>query len=180
MHLRSLPLILAIVGAAVAHADPAPFDLAGPTLEVKVTRGARTLPASQVPNLDVGDRVWIKADLPANQSAHYLMVAAFLSGSTNPPPESWFFPCKLWSSKCGHDGLTVTVPEGAQQVLVFLAPETGGDFRTLIGAVRGSPGTFVRTSQDLNQAALDRSRLERYLSSIRALNDTDPSKLKSS
>jgi hypothetical protein len=73
--------------------------------------------------------------------------------------------------------LTVTVPEGAQQVLVFLAPETGGDFRTLVSAVRGRPGAFVRTSQDLNQAALDRSRLERYLSAIRGLNDSDPSKL---
>src|SRR5208283_4085475 len=47
------------------------------------------------------------------------------------------------------------------------------------GAVRGRPGTFVRTSQDLNQAALDRSRLERYLSTLRGLNDTDPAKLKS-
>src|SRR5579863_6169454 len=177
MYLRSLPFILAIIGASVAHAAPAPFDLAGPTLEVKVTRGAKTLPASQVPNLNVGDRVWIKADLPATQSAHYLMVTAFLSGSTNPPPESWFFPCKTWTGKCAHDGLTVTVPEGAQQVLVFLAPETGGDFKTLVSAVRGRPGAFVRTSQDLNQAALDRSRLERYLSAIRALNDSDSAKL---
>ena len=61
---------------------------------------------------------------------------------------------------------------------MFLAPETGGDFKTLMGAVRGRPGAFVRTSQDLNQAALDRSRLERYLSAIRALNDSDPAKLK--
>jgi hypothetical protein len=96
------------------------------------------------------------------------LVTAFLSGSTNPPPASWFSPCKTWTSPCARDGLTVTVPQGAQQVLVFLAPETGGDFKTLIGAVRGRPGTFVRTSQDLNQAALDRSRLERYLSTIRA------------
>ncbi len=177
MHMRSLPLILAIILAASAHADPGPFDLAGPTLDVKITRGANTLPASAVPNLVVGDHVWIKADFPVTQSAHYLMVAAFLSGSTNPPPESWFFPCKTWTGKCGHDGLTVTVPEGAQQVLVFLAPETGGDFKTLVSAVRGRPGAFVRTSQDLNQAALDRSRLESYLSAIRALNDADPSKL---
>jgi hypothetical protein len=35
----------------------------------------------------------------------------------------------------------------------------------------------VRTSQDLNQAALDRSRLERYLAAIRLLNDADPSQL---
>ena len=178
MHLRNFPLILATIAAAVANADPAPFDLAGPTLEVKVTRGAKTLPAAAVPNLSIGDRVWIKADLPATQSAHYLMVAAFLSGSTNPPPETWFFPCKTWTGKCGREGMTVTVPEGAQQVLVFLAPETGGDYKTLVSAVRGRPGAFVRTSQDLNQAALDRARLERYLSAIRALNDTDPSSLK--
>jgi len=177
MHLRSLPLIVAMFLAVTAHADPGPFDLAGPTLDVKITRGTRTLPATAVPNLNVGDRVWIKADFPASQSAHYLMVAAFLSGSTNPPPENWFFPCKTWTGKCSRDGLTVTVPEGAQQVLVFLAPETGGDFKTLVGAVRGRPGAFVRTSQDLNQAALDRSRLERYLTAIRALNDSDPSKL---
>jgi hypothetical protein len=177
MHLRIRLLILAIIVAATAHADPAPFDLAGPTLDVKITRGAKTLSAAEVPNLVAGDRVWIKADLPTTQSAHYLMVAAFLSGSTNPPPENWFFPCKTWTGKCQHDGLTITVPEGAQQVLVFLAPETGGDFRTLVSAVRGRPGAFVRTSQDLNQAALDRSRLERYLSAIRGLSDADPSKL---
>ncbi len=73
--------------------------------------------------------------------------------------------------------MTVTVPQGAQQVLVFLAPHTGGDLRTLVGAVRGRPGAFVRTTQDLNQAALDRSRLERFLSAVHLLNEGDPSKL---
>src|SRR3981081_1757137 len=115
MHLRTCPLILAIILAATAQAVPAPFDLAGPVLDVKITRGAATLPASQVPNLAARDPVWVKAGFPAKQSAHYLMVAAFLSGSTNPPPEKWFFPCKTWTGKCGHDGLTITVPEGAQQ-----------------------------------------------------------------
>src|ERR1700686_2079061 len=177
MHLRYYALIPAILLAAETMAGPAPFDLAGPLLDVKITRGAETLPASQVPNLAAGDRIWIKADLPPSQSAHYLMVTAFLSGSTNPPPPGWFFPCKTWTAKCKDDGLTVTVPEGAQQVLVFLAPETGGDFKTLVNAVRGRPGAFVRTSQDLNQAALDRSRLERYLAAIRALNGSDPSRL---
>src|ERR1022692_2985578 len=178
MYPRYRTLILAATLAATAHAGPAPFDLAGPVLKVKIIRGAISLPISEVPNLAVGDRIWISADLPPNQSSHYLLVTAFLSGSTNPPPVAWFFPCKTWTGQCAHDGLTVTVPQGAQQVLVFLAPETGGDFRTLVGAVRGSPGTFVRTSQDLNQAALDRSRLQRYLSTIGALNDSDPSKLK--
>ena len=160
-----------------ARADGAPFDLAGPVLEVKITRGTTTLPAAQVPNLAAGDRIWIKPDLPASQSAHYLLVSAFLSGSTNPPPESWFADCKIWTGKCAREGMTVTVPQNAQQVLVFLAPETGGDFKTLMGTVRGRPGAFVRASQDLNQAALDRSRLERYLSSIRKLTDTEPAKL---
>ncbi|GAC1330090.1 MAG: hypothetical protein NVS1B6_04510 [Steroidobacteraceae bacterium] len=177
MDSRHYVMILAILLASAAAAAPAPFDLAGPTLEVKITRGGRTLPASEVPNLAAGDRIWIRADLPASQTAHYLMVTAFLSGSTNPPPPGWFFPCKTWTVKCSHDGLTVTVPEGAQQVLVFLAPETGGDYKTLVSAVQGRPGAFVRTSQDLNQAALDRSRLERYLTAIRTLNDGDPAKL---
>ncbi|MDP9013768.1 MAG: hypothetical protein M3O41_14155 [Pseudomonadota bacterium] len=162
---------------AAAHAVPAPFDLAGPLLEAKITRGKTTLPASQVPNLAVGDRIWLKVDLPPTQSAHYLLVAAFLRGSTNPPPESWFFPCKTWTGKCASEGMTITVPQDAQQVLIFLAPETGGDFKTLVGSVRGRPGAFVRTSQDLTQAALDRSRLERYLSMIRDLNASDPAKI---
>ena len=177
MHLRNYALILAILAAAAAEAGPAPFDLAGPLLDVKITRGTQTLPASEVPNLVAGDRIWIKADLPPSQSTHYLMVTAFLSGSTNPPPPSWFFPCKTWTGKCAEDGLTVVVPEGAQQVLVFLAPQTGGDFKTLVNTVQGRPGAFVRTSQDLNQAALDRSRLERYLAAVRALSDADPAKL---
>ncbi|MDP9084196.1 MAG: hypothetical protein M3N50_10595 [Pseudomonadota bacterium] len=177
MKLGLYTAFLTLFAAAVAQAVPAPFDLAGPVLQVKISRGPKTLLASQVPNLAVGDRLWIKVDLPPTQSAHYLMVAAFLSGSTNPPPDSWFFPCKTWTGKCAKDGLTVTVPQGAQQVLLFLAPETGGDFRTLVSAVQGRPGAFVRTSQDLNQAALDRSRLEHYLAAIRSLNASEPAKL---
>jgi hypothetical protein len=161
-----------------AHADPAPFDLAGPTLEVKVTRGPTTLPIAEVPNLAPGDKLWIKADFPATQSAQYLMVAAFLTGSTNPPPANWFFRCETWSRKCAQEGLTISVPQDAQQVLVFLAPRTGGDFNTLVDAVRGRPGAFVRASQDLNQATLDRSRLQAYLAAIRAMNDTDQTRIK--
>src|SRR5713226_8569163 len=135
MPIRCLLALLTVSIASAVSAAPAPFDLAGPFLEVKVTRGSNTLPASEVPNLAAGDRVWIKADLPETQSVQYLMVAAFLSGSPNPPPEKWFFACKLWSEKCGKEGLSVTVPQGAQQVLLFMAPHTGGDLRTLIGAV---------------------------------------------
>ncbi len=185
MLLRCRSLLLAAISIAAsllhaqAQADPAPFDLAGPTLQVKITRGTVTLPVGEVPNLAAGDRVWIKADLPATQSTHYLLIAAFLSGSTNPPPANWFYLCETWAKPCAQDGLTVTVPQDAQQVLLFMAPETRGDFRTLVDAVRGRPGAFVRSSQDLNQAALDRSRLQFYLSAIRALNDADPSKLAS-
>ncbi len=109
-----------------------------------------------------GDEIWIKADLPATQSERYLMVVTFLRGPTNPPTKNWFFECETWKKSCAN-GMKVTIPEGAQQALIFLAPETGGDFKTLVNAVRGRPGAFVRATQDLNQATLDRSRLERYL-----------------
>ena len=67
METQIRPLILmmtALIGLGVvdAHADPAPFDLAGPVLEVKVTRGEKTLPIAEVPNLAGGDRLWIQAD----------------------------------------------------------------------------------------------------------------------
>src|ERR1700730_8720065 len=176
---HSLLLALALLAAVAALAQRRPpFDLAGPSLAVTVTRGQQTLPITQVPNLAPGDRLWIQADFPASQDAHYLMVAAFLRGAPNPPPQNWFFPCETWTAKCMQKGLTVTVPPDAQQVLVFLAPETSGDFRTLVSAIRGRPGAFVRSSQDLNQASLDPARLEKYLSAVRSMNETDPSKLK--
>ena len=178
VRLSTLLLLAVLVLRASSSAAAAPFDLAGPTLEVEVTRGGRTLPAAQVPNLAVGDRVWIKADLPTGGSAHYVMVAAFLRGATNPPPEDWFFPCETWTRRCATDGLTLTVPQEARQLLVFLAPHTGGAFRTLVNAVRGRPGAFVRTSQDLNQAALDHARLDAYLAAVRHLGDVDPTQLK--
>jgi hypothetical protein len=179
--LRLLALAALLYSSAAllpAAADVAPFDLAGPDLQVTVGRGHETLPIAEVPNLAVGDRLWIRADLPPSESEHYLLVVAFLRGATNPPPRSWFHPCETWKRGCARDGLEITVPEGAQQVLVFLAPEAGGDVRTLVGAVRGRPGAFVRTSQDLNQATLDSSRLDSYLRAVHYLDQTAPGKLK--
>jgi hypothetical protein len=176
--LRFSCLVFLVVPSCL-FAEPAPFDLAGPKLEVKVTHAGKMLPISEVPNLSAGDQVSIKADLPPGQSAHYLLVAAFLRGATNPPPENWFFPSQTWNPK-NSAGLKITVPQGAQQVLVFLAPETGGDFKTLVGAVRGRPGAFVRASQDLNQATLDRSRLKVYLAAVQKISQSDFDHLKTS
>jgi hypothetical protein len=47
-----------------------------------------------------------------------------------------------------------------------------------MNAVRGRPGTFVRTSQDLNQATLDRSRLDSYVKAVRSVGEDDPDRLK--
>ena len=44
-------------------------------------------------------------------------------------------------------------------------------------AVRSKPGVFVRASQDLNQASLDRSRLDKYLNEIKATSASDPQAL---
>jgi hypothetical protein len=170
-------LALGLAGAAGAG-PPAPFDLAGPTLNVVVTRGETILPASEVPNLAEGDRLWIKTEFPPTQSANYLMIVVFLRGSTNPPPEDWIQSCKTWTGACAKDGMTVTVPKGAQQAVVFLAPSTNGDMSAVTSAVKGRPGAFVRASQDLNQSALDRSRLETYLASIHSLSEGAPAKLR--
>ncbi len=149
----------------------------GPKLQITVTHGGQTLPISETPNLAPGDQVWIKLDLPPGEAVHYLLVAAVLRGATNPPPSDWFYRDETWRHK-GRDGLKITVPPDAQQMLVFLAPETGGDFKTLVGAVSGRPGAFVRASQDLNQAYLDRSRLDAFLAAVRRNGGADPDHLK--
>jgi len=160
-----------------ARADNAAFDLAGPRVDMKVTRGGKPLPISQVPNLRPGDRLWIHPDFPGDQAARYLLVVAFLRGSTNPPPETWFTRAETWKKQVREEGIVVTVPQEAQQALIFLAPETAGDFSTLRSAVRDKPGVFVRASQDLNQASLDRTRLEKYLGDVRQISDADPKAL---
>ena len=71
-------LATTLAANAFAGADPAPFDLGGPALEARVTRGGTELPIAEVPNLAPGDRIWVKADLPDSQSARYLLVLAFL------------------------------------------------------------------------------------------------------
>ena len=164
--------------AGFALAETAAFDLVGPKIEVRVRRDGETLPISEVPSLQAGDRLWVHPDLPDSQSVHYVMVVAFLRGATNPPPDSWFTRVEAWSRPVHEEGVYVTVPEGAEEALVLLAPDTGGAFSTLRSAVRGKPGAFVRAAQDLEQASLDRARLEKYLEVVRETSTTDPEQLK--
>lgn len=158
-------LVLLAPTASVLRAQGNPFDLAGPSLRVSVTHGDLTLPLSQVPNLSPGDRLRIVADLPPEQSAHYRMVLVFLRGATNPPPKDWLSDSRTW--KPTEAAIDVRVPEGAQQAVVFLVPDTGGALDGVAKAVRDQPGAFVRASQELNQAMLDRTRLETFLAQIR-------------
>jgi hypothetical protein len=167
----AIALIAAGIGVIAprgVRADAASaFDLSGPRVEMKVMRAGKTLPIANVPNLQAGDRLWIHPDFPDSQSVRFLVIVAFLRGATNPPPESWFTKAEAWNKGVREEGFFVTVPQGAQQALLFLAPETGGDYGSLRGAVRGKPGVFVRASQDLNQASLDRSRLDQYMEQVR-------------
>jgi hypothetical protein len=176
----ALPLafLLLLTLACASRADNAAFDLIGPKVDVRVQRAGVTLPIAEVPNLQPGDRLWVHPDLPDSQSVRYLMVVVFLRGATNPPPDSWFTRVETWSKPVHEEGVFVTVPEEAEEALVFLAPETGGAFSTLRTAVRGKPGAFVRAAQDLVQASLDRARLDKYLDAVREISASDPDQLK--
>ena len=170
--------LFASFSLGTARADSAAFDLIGPKVQVRVQRAGKTLPIAQVPNLQSGDRLWVHPDMPDSQSVRYLMVIAFLRGATNPPPDAWFTRVETWSKSVRDEGIFVVVPDEAEEALVFLAPETGGAFSTLRTAVRGKPGAFVRAAQDLEQASLDRQRLEKYLEAVRETYTADPEQLK--
>jgi hypothetical protein len=172
-----LLLFLSLASTGLCADGPA-FDLLGPKVDVHVKRGEVTLPIGEVPNLQPDDRLWIHPDLPESQSAHYVLIVAFLRGATNPPPPAWFTRVETWNRQVRDEGVFVTVPAEAQQALIFLAPETGGDFSTLRAAVRGRPGAFVRATQDLQAASLDRMRLEAYLAEVKVTTQADPKLLK--
>lgn len=178
--LRSLLFLFFCLVATRLFADnPGPvFDLSGPKVDVHVKRGDATLPISEAASLLPGDRLWIHPDFPESQSARFVLVVAFLRGSTNPPPPEWFTRVETWTREAREEGVFVTVPAEAQQALLFLAPETGGDFNTLRGAVRGRPGSFVRATQDLQAASWERMRLEAYLNDVKMTSQTDPKSLK--
>jgi hypothetical protein len=165
--------VLAVGLTSTVWADNARFDLVGPKVDVRVMRGGQTLPIAEVPNLQPGDKLWVKADLPTTQSNHLILVVAFLRGTTNQPPDNWFTEIDTWEKKTA-EGTTITVPPEAQQALMFIAPETGGDFKTLRSAVKGKPGLFIRADVDLNEASFEQQRILRYLTAMKAVENADP------
>ena len=175
---RFLALYLLFIGLLpqLCKAD-ARFDLVGPRIDVRVTRAGVTLPIASVPNLQPGDRIWLHTDLPPSQSVHYLLICVFLRGNTNPPPDSWFFRIETWDKKVRDEGSFITVPAEAEQAVLFMAPETGGDFSTLRSAVQGRPGIFVRASQDLAEAGFEEARIQTYLTAMRRVPPSDPEAL---
>src|ERR1700731_3789239 len=104
----AFPLVLFLLAlVSAARADNAAFDLIGPKVDVRVQRAGVTLPIAEVPNLQPGDRLWIHPDLPGDQSVHYLLVVAFLRGTTNPPPEDWFTRAETWNKNVRSEGIVV-------------------------------------------------------------------------
>lgn len=176
--LRPLFLLFLVLASAGLKAEGPAFDLSGPKIDVHVKRGEVTLPISEVGNLLPGDRLWIHPDFPETQSNHFVLVVAFLRGATNQPPPDWFTRVETWNKAAREEGVFVTVPDGAEQALLFLAPETGGDFTTLRKAVTDRPGAFVRAAQDLQAASWERMRLEAYLLDVKANSASDAKTLK--
>ncbi len=171
--LRRCLTFLLFLTTLPALTQGARFDLPGPKIDIRVTRAGVTLPIAEVPNLQPADQIWLHPDLPASQSVHYLLIAAFLRGTTNPPPDAWFIRIETWQRRVREEGVIVTVPPEAQQAVLFLAPETSGDFTTLRSAVKGRPGIFVRAVQDLNEAGFEQARIEKYIAEMRRVPPGD-------
>lgn len=171
--------MLLLASSFVSASATSRFDLPGPRLEIKISRAGATLPISAVPNLQPGDKIWLHPDLPPDESIHYLLIPVFLRGPLNPPPDKWFTKVETWQPEVRKNGVHVTVPEGAMEALVFLAPDTGGGFTTVRSAVRARPGVFVRAARDLYAADLTRSRLDTYVNAVKEISVTDPTRLES-
>jgi hypothetical protein len=156
----------------VARAASSSFDLVGPRLIVTVSHDGVTLPLERTPNLAEGDKVSIRLDLPDGQGERYRIIAAFLRGAIDRPPKEWFHEGLSWKPESAD--LSLVVPKGAHQMALFIMPEKGGNASSIISAVRKQPGAFVRAVQELNQASLDRARLDTFMRAVQRAEGKDP------
>lgn len=164
--------LLAVAVTLPAKAASSAFDLVGPKLVVTITRDTVTLPLERVPNLAEGDRISVKLDPARVQGERYRIIAAFLRGAVDRPPKEWFHEALSWKPK--SDTLSLAVPKGAQQMALFVMPERGGGLGAIVSAVRKQPGAFVRAVQELNQASLDRARLDTFLNEMQRIERKNP------
>ncbi len=169
--LRAL-LLLGALAPLPARAASSSFDLVGPRLVVTVTHGGVALPLERVPNLAEGDRIAITLDLLPGSHERYRLVAGFLRGSVDRPPDDWFHEARSWKPKDAT--LSLVVPKGAAQLALFIAPESAGSAKAIAGTIRKQPGAFVRAVQELNQASLDRARLDTFLGALQTAERRNP------
>ena len=162
--LRVLLMLGLLAPPLPAHAASSSFDLVGPRLVVTVTHDGVALPLERVPNLAEGDRIAITLDLLPGSHERYRLVAGFLRGSVDRPPDDWFHEAQSWKPKDAT--LSLVVPKGAAQLALFIAPESAGSAKAITGTIRKQPGAFVRAVQELNQASLDRARLDTFLGAL--------------
>lgn len=169
---RFLCLSGLMLAPLAADAASSGFDLVGPQIDIAVTHDGVTLPLERVPNLTEGDQIAIKLDLPQGKGERYRMVAAFLRGAIDRPASDWFHEAQSWKPKSAT--LSLVVPKGALQLALFITPESGGGAGAVIGTVRKQPGAFVRAVQELNQASLDRARLDAFLARMQQAERKSP------
>jgi hypothetical protein len=112
------------------HADSPAFDLPGPRWTCMSSAARLRCRLARFPTCFPETGCGFIPTLPESQSAHFVLIVAFLRGATNPPPPEWFTRVETWTRQAREEGVFVTVPAEAQQALIFLAPETGGDFST--------------------------------------------------
>ena len=124
------------------------------------------------PNL-AGRRPHLGSPQPTcEQSVHYILVAAFLRGVTNSPPQPGSPKRKHGTGRCGRK-VSFSPFQKAHSCFYFswlpkpaeISARCAQRFWEHPG--HSTPGAFVRASQDLNRASLARSRLDGYLTPVR-------------
>ena len=140
-----------------------------------MTRGGKTLPIADVPNLQPNDRLCISR--VSGRSIRSLLDGGdFSARDDKSPAENWFTRAETWNRQVRTEGIVVTVPPDAQQSLIFLAPRLAG-ISAVCDPLWKASRVFSRASQDLNQASLDRTRSDKYLADVKATSESDPKAL---
>lgn len=141
--------------AATATPASAKFDILGASVNVRVTRGKTTLPATQVPYLQPGDVIDISFPKGVQYSTAprwHLVVADMYDDYLQHAPSFPIPDANLSSAKPGHVWRVAVKADATP--LMFLVPENGNRKGHGIPAARGAIASLANRSLLLRTATL--------------------------
>ena len=176
---RALHYFSCLCCVAAASADNNAFDLIGPKVEVRVQRAGMTLPIAEVPNLQPR-RPALGASRSARQPIRPLSDGHRFSARRDQSSARFLVYSRrnLEQAPSTKKEFSSPFPTKPRRRSFSLRPKPVAPSARCARRFEASPELLSAPLRILQQASLDRQRLEKYLEAVRETYTADPEQLK--